>query len=160
MRYVLRGSVRKAAHRERIVVELSDASSGGQIWGDHFDGDLDDIFALQDQVAARVSVLIAPSLREAEIERMRRTPTENLTAYDLVLRALPLCRMYSTNNEKALPLLYRAIELDQTYGAAYGLAALCFRAQLMIGRKVPTDPRVVVGFRLAYVAAELGLINT
>jgi TolB-like protein/DNA-binding CsgD family transcriptional regulator len=160
VRYVLRGSVRKAAHRVRIVVELSDASNGGQIWGNHFDGDLDDIFALQDQVAARVSVLIAPSLREAEIERMRRTPTENLTAYDLVLQALPLCRMYSVNNEKALPLLYRAIELDQSYSAAYGLAALCFRAQLMISRKVPIDPRVDEGIRLANLAAEHGLNNT
>jgi TolB-like protein len=160
VRYVLRGSVRKAARRVRIVVELSDASNGAQIWGDHFDGDVDDIFALQDQVATRVSVMIAPSLREAEIERVRRTPTENLTAYDLVLQALPLCRLYSTNNEKALPLLYRAIELDHSYGAAYGLAALCYRAQLMISRKVPTDPRVVEGIRLANLAAEHGLNNS
>jgi TolB-like protein len=160
VRYVLRGSVRKAAPRVRIAVELSDASNGAQIWGDHFDGDVDNIFALQDQVATRVSVLIAPSLREAEIERVRRTPTENLTAYDLVLRALPLCRMHSTNNEKALPLLYRAIELDQSYGAAYGLAALCYRAQLMNSRKVPTDPRVAEGIRLAELAAEHGLNNS
>jgi TolB-like protein/DNA-binding CsgD family transcriptional regulator len=160
VRYVLRGSVRKTGRRVRIVVELSDASTGGQIWGDHFDGELDDIFALQDQVAARVSVLIAPSLREAEIERVRRTPTENLTAYDLVLQALPLCRLHSTNNEKALPLLYRAIELDQSYGAAYGLAALCYRALLVVNRKIPTDPRVAEGIRLANLAAEHGLNNT
>jgi TolB-like protein/DNA-binding CsgD family transcriptional regulator len=160
VRYVLRGSVRKIGHRVRVVVELSDAASGGQIWGDHSDGELDDIFALQDQVAARVSVLIAPSLREAEIERVRRTPTENLTAYDLVLQALPLCRLYSTNNEKALPLLYRAIELDQSYGAAYGLAALCYRALLVVNRKTPTDPRVAEGIRLANLAAEHGLNNT
>jgi TolB-like protein/DNA-binding CsgD family transcriptional regulator len=160
VRYVLRGSVRRAAHRVRIVVELSDASNGAQIWGDRFDGDVDDIFALQDQVAARVSVMVAPSLREAEIERVRRTPAENLTAYDLLLQALPLCRLHSTNNEKALPLLYRAIELDQSYGAAYGLAALCHRAQLTISRKVPIDPRVAEGIRLANLAAEHGMNNS
>jgi tetratricopeptide (TPR) repeat protein len=95
-------------------------------------------------------------MRRAEIERARCKPTENLTAYDLFLQALPQCRPGNVEVQEVLSLLYRAIDLDPSYGAAYGLAALCHRMQLMFSRKLPSDSRVDEGLRLAHLAAETG----
>ena len=88
VRYVLEGSVRKAGGRVRITGQLIDSASGAHLWADRFEGSLDDIFELQDQVTASVVGAIAPKLDEAEIERARRKPVENLDAYDLFLRGL------------------------------------------------------------------------
>src|SRR5262249_16664549 len=89
VRYVLEGSVRKAGNRVRITGQLVDATTGAHIWADRFDGALDDIFELQDQVAASVAGgAIEPRLRRSEIERASRKPTASLTAYDFYLRAL------------------------------------------------------------------------
>ena len=86
VRYVLEGSVRKAGSRVRITGQLIDALSSNHLWADRFDGGLDDIFDLQDQVTASIVGAIAPKLEQAEIERARRKPTENLDAYDYFLR--------------------------------------------------------------------------
>ena len=88
VRYVLEGSVRKAANRVRITGQLIDATTGAHLWADRFDGALDDIFELQDQVAASVVGAIAPQLERAEIERAKRKPTESLDAYDYYLRGM------------------------------------------------------------------------
>jgi adenylate cyclase len=88
VRYVLEGSVRKAGNRVRITGQLIDTTTGAHIWADRFDGGLDDIFDLQDQVASSVAGAIEPKLRQSEIERASRKPAANLTAYDLYLRAL------------------------------------------------------------------------
>jgi TolB-like protein len=88
VRYVLEGSVRKAANRVRIAAQLIDGATGAHVWADRFEGTLDDIFDLQDQVAASVVGTIAPRLEEAEIARARRKPTESLDAYDYYLRGL------------------------------------------------------------------------
>src|SRR5207248_7007427 len=88
VRYVLEGSVRRAGNRVRITGQLIDTTSGAHIWADRFDGPLDDIFELQDQVASSVVGAIEPKLRHAEIERVSRKPTSSLDAYDLYLRAL------------------------------------------------------------------------
>ena len=88
VRYVLEGSVRKAGNRVRITGQLIDAATGAHLWADRFDGSLDDIFELQDQVASRVVGVIEPRLRLTETDRASRKPTENLDAYDLYLRAL------------------------------------------------------------------------
>jgi TolB-like protein/DNA-binding CsgD family transcriptional regulator len=156
VRYALRGTIRKSAKRLRITAQLTDVSDGVQIWGDRFDGDLDDVFELQDHVAARVSAMIAPTMRSHEVARAKRRPTGNLSAYDLLLQALPHCRMHNADNQKALDLLYAAIKLDPTYGAAYGLAALSQRGQLMVRRQMLADPRVAEGLHLACLAAEHG----
>ena len=89
VRYVLEGSVRKAGSRVRITGQLVDAATGAHLWADRFDGTLEDVFDLQDQVTASVVAAIQPNLLKAEIERAQRKPTENLQAYDLMLRALP-----------------------------------------------------------------------
>jgi TolB-like protein len=88
VRYILEGSVRKAANRVRITGQLVDAATGAHLWADRFDGALEDIFDLQDQVAASVVGAIAPKLEQAEIERAKRTPTESLDAYDHFLRGM------------------------------------------------------------------------
>src|SRR5262245_29881051 len=89
MRYVLEGSVRKAADRVRISAQLAETSSGSHIWADKFDGELANIFDLQDRVTRSVVAAMEPSVRHAEVERARRKPTDKLDAYDWYLRALP-----------------------------------------------------------------------
>jgi len=91
VRYVLEGSVRKAAGRVRITAQLIDAASGAHLWADRFDGSLEHVFDLQDQVATSVAGVIEPTLQAAEIARSAARPTNDLTSYDLYLRALPNC---------------------------------------------------------------------
>jgi hypothetical protein len=88
VRYVLEGSVRKAANRVRITGQLIDAATGTHLWADRFEGELADIFDLQDQVTSSVVSAIASKLEQAEIERAMRKPTESLDAYDYYLRGL------------------------------------------------------------------------
>jgi TolB-like protein len=156
VRYVLKGSVRKDANRVRITAQLSDASHGGHIWADRFDGELDNVFDLQERLAAQVSTTIAPALRSEQVERTWRKPTENQAAYDLFLRAFAIYRQSFAQSQEALRLLYRAIEHDPSYGAAYGLAAFCYLWQKMNGWLPPTDPRLNEGIRFARLAAESG----
>jgi TolB-like protein len=122
--YVLAGSVRKAGSRVRIGAQLCEAGGGRHVWAERFDGDLTDIFDLQDRVTEAVAGAIEPSLRLAEVERARSRPTENLTAYDLYLRALPPQRLAAREgNDEALRLLRRAIALDPGFVAAKGALA-------------------------------------
>src|SRR4030095_6050256 len=115
VRYVLEGSVRKAANRVRITGQLVDAATGAHLWADRFDGDLSDIFDLQDQVTASVVGAIAPAVEKAEIERAKRKPTDSLDAYSLYLRGLARYYQYGSRqaNEEALRLFNSAIELDR-----------------------------------------------
>jgi TolB-like protein len=88
VRYVLEGSVRKAAGRVRITCQLIEAGTNHHVWADRFEGTLEDIFDLQDRVTESVVGAIEPKLQSAEIERANLKPTENLAAYDLYLRSL------------------------------------------------------------------------
>jgi TolB-like protein len=94
VRYVLEGSVRKAGNRVRITGQLIDTTTGAHIWADRFDGALDDIFELQDQVASNVAGAIEPKLRQSEIERASRKPAADLTAYDLYVRIGAILSLY------------------------------------------------------------------
>ena len=108
VRYVLEGSIRKAANRVRVNAQLIDAGSGAHLWADRFDGSLENVFDLQDQVTASVVGAIAPKLQQAEIERARRKPTENLDAYDYFLRGTAsLYRWTREGNAEALMLFYK-----------------------------------------------------
>ena len=112
VRYVLEGSVRKAGNRVRITGQLIDAASGTHIWADRFDGELEDVFELQDQVTSRTVVAIVPMLEKSEIERSRRK-TGNLEAYDWYLRGMAGIYVMSREaNGKALDAFQRAIALD------------------------------------------------
>ena len=127
VRYVLEGSVRKGGGRVRITAQLIEAETGAYLWADRFDGSLEDIFDLQDQVATSVAGIIEPALQVAEIRRSSERPTGDPSAYDLYLRALPA--FWSVTKEsmhEALDLLERAIERDPNYGPALGQAAVCY----------------------------------
>src|SRR6516162_7099617 len=126
VRYVLEGSVRRAGQRLRITAQLIDAVADAHLWADRFDGSLEDVFDLQDQVAISVAGVIEPTLQAAEIRRSSHRPTHDLTAYDLYLRALALT--FSWEKDAIIPaldLLERAIERDPGYGAALAQAARC-----------------------------------
>jgi adenylate cyclase len=126
VRYVLEGSVRKAGGRVRITGQLIDAITGTHLWVDRFDGSLEDVFDLQDKVALSVAGVIEPTVQAAEIRRSGDRPTNDLTAYDLYLRALP--HVFSQERDGyalALDLLGRAIERDPHYGSALAHAAYC-----------------------------------
>jgi adenylate cyclase len=126
VRYVLEGSVRKAQNRVRITGQLIDTTSGAHIWADRFDGALDDIFELQDEVASNVVGAIEPKLRQSEIERASRKPTESLDAYDLYLRAVAeYYKLGSENYRAAIQLTTRALESDSSYGPAAALISWC-----------------------------------
>jgi TolB-like protein/class 3 adenylate cyclase len=134
VRYVLEGSVRKAGSRVRITGQLIEAATGTHLWADKFDGALDDVFELQDKITASVVGAIEPTLRKAEIERARRKPAENLDAYDLYLRALPLVHAFRPDdNLTAHGLLMRAIELAPNYGPALAYAAWAHEQRIVRG---------------------------
>ncbi|MBV8577266.1 MAG: CadC-family transcriptional regulator, partial [Acetobacteraceae bacterium] len=126
VRYVLEGAVRKAGGRLRISAQLIDATTGAHLWADRFDGQLQDIFELQDQVAASVAGVIEPTLEVAETRRLADRPTNDLTALDFYLRALPDLDAFTKESLlRALDLLGQAIERDPHYGPALVLAAHC-----------------------------------
>jgi adenylate cyclase len=128
VRYVLEGSVRKAAGRVRITVQLIEAQTGAHLWADRFDGSLEDVFDLQDKVAISVAGIIEPALQAAEMRRSAARPTTDLTTYDLYLRAL--AAFYPIAKEgvvEALRLLEQAIAIDPHYGPALSRAAMCHR---------------------------------
>src|SRR5262249_8394936 len=127
VRYVLEGSVRKAGDQLRISGQLIDASTGAHLWVERFDGALAQGFELQDQVATSVVGAIAPRLEEAEIERAKRNPTDNLDAYDLYLRGLAVVdRVVKEANDAALQLFAKAIQCDPDFALAYARAAQCY----------------------------------
>jgi len=157
VRYVLEGSVRRAGERVRITGQLIDATSGAHLWADRFDGGLQDLFDLQDQVTASVVGAIAPRLEQAEIERSRRKPTESLDAYDYYLRGMAaLHRWTKDGNEEALAMFLRAIERDRGFAAAYGMAARCYSQRKVCGWIADRDAEIGETRRLAGRAAELG----
>jgi tetratricopeptide (TPR) repeat protein len=157
VRYVLEGSVRKAADRVRITGQLIDATTGGHLWADRFEGTLGDIFDLQDQVTENVVGAIAPQLERAEIERAKRKPTESLDAYDCYLRGM--ASLHQGTREainEALPLFYRAIEFDPEFASAYAMAAWCHMWRKVHGWMTDRSREVAEGARLARRAVDLG----
>jgi adenylate cyclase len=125
VRYVLEGSVRRGGNRVRIAAQLIEAETGAHLWADRFDGSLEDVFDLQDKVATSVAGVIEPALRAAETARAARRPTNDLSAYDLYLRAFAMKSTAYRQTRGALALLEEAILRDPQYAPALGLAAVC-----------------------------------
>ena len=153
VRYVLEGSVRKAAGKVRITGQLIDTATGTHLWADRFDGLLEDIFELQDKITTSVVGAIAPKIEHAEIERARRKPAESLEAYDFYLRGMS--RMQVSNKE-ALHLFYRAIELDPDFATPYGLAARCYAYRAALHRIVDREGEIAEVRRLSKRVVETG----
>jgi adenylate cyclase len=186
VRYVLEGSVRKAGNRVRITAQLIDAISGTHLWADRFDGSLEDVFELQDQVAISAAGVVEPTLQAAEIRRSAQRPTKDLTAHDLYLRAMPYWASYEKDRlVQASEHLGQAIERDPQYGPALALMAQC-HFQLDIGgwaddreanrrrgidlarralRSAPDDPEVLANAAIALgyfgedINAAIGLVD-
>ena len=127
VRYLLEGSVRKSGRRVRVAGQLIEAESGHHLWADRFDGDVADVFDVQDQIVTRVVGAIAPQLERAEIDRAKRRTTGDLAAYDLYLRGLDCWNRWTREGHvRALQLFYAAIEKDRDFSTPYGLAASCY----------------------------------
>jgi TolB-like protein/Tfp pilus assembly protein PilF len=158
VRYVLEGSVRKAGNRVRITGQLVDALTGAHLWADRFEGGLEDIFDLQDNVTASVVGAISPKLEQAEIERAMRKPTESLDAYDYFLRGLARVYHWTSReaSDEALRLFYKAIELDPDFSSACGCAAWCYSVRRGNGWLTDSAKETAEAARLARLAVELG----
>ncbi|HET7383486.1 MAG TPA: adenylate/guanylate cyclase domain-containing protein [Pseudolabrys sp.] len=131
VRYVLEGSVRKGGNQVRITAQLIDATTGNHIWADHYDGELTDIFALQDEITKKVVAAIEPRLLEAEGARSQNRSPEDLGAWDLVMQANSLLwRLTKTDDEAAIAMLKQAVERYPNYAPAHSMLAfaLLFRA--------------------------------
>ena len=157
VRYVVEGSVRQSENRIRITGQLVDAATGTHLWAERFEGTLDDIFELQDQIATSIVGAIASQLERAEIERARRKPTGSLSAYDNYLRAMPhLHRGTREAINEALPLFYKAIQLDSEFASAHAMAAWCHFWRKVNGWMTDRPQEIAEGIRLARLAVELG----
>ena len=150
VRYVLEGSVRKAGGRVRITGQLIDAETGAHLWADRFDGSLDDVFELQDQIAISVAGVIEPALQAAETARSASRPTDDLTAYDLYLRALQHTRSWERDSvAQGLELVEEAIARDPRFGAASSLAALYHVVMCLNGWSEDAEASRLAGIDLA-----------
>jgi TolB-like protein/class 3 adenylate cyclase len=139
VRYVLEGSVRKAGGRVRITAQLIDTSTGTHLWADRFDGSLADVFDLQDKVASSVAGVIEPALQAAETARSAARPTNDLTAYDLYLRAFAMVASSAQQISEALNLLGQALERDPHYGPALAWAAVCHLRRYLDGSSADAE---------------------
>jgi adenylate cyclase len=156
VRYVLYGSVRRDAGRLRIGTELSDTETGAIIRSDKYEGELGDLFALQDRISASVVGTIAPHVLERELLRAQRKHPQNMTAYDFLLQALDqLYRMTDESHARARGLLQQAMTHDPFYGPAYSYAAYWYVFHVGEGRSTNREADALEGARLAETAIRL-----
>jgi TolB-like protein/class 3 adenylate cyclase len=156
VRYVLEGSVRKAASRVRITAQLIDTSTGAHLWADRFDGATEDVFELQDQVTTSVVGAITPTLEQAEIGRAVLKPTDSLDAYDHYMRGIASAyRWTSEATSEALRHYYKAIEIDPKFALAHALATTCYVWRKSNGWVTDTANEIAETKRLAERAVQL-----
>ena len=141
VRYVLEGGVRRAGNRLRINAELLDAATGAHLWAERFDGDILDVFKLQDDITEKVVAVVEPSVQKSEIERSRRKHPESLDAYDLYLRAVPYtaASQMPADARVAIQFLESALRIDPNYAAAHALLSWCYEWCFARGGLVETD---------------------
>ena len=153
--YAMSGSVRRAGQRLRVSVELAETARGAVVWASHFDGNSEDLFALQDQIASRVVSTIAPQVREAELRRALRKRPDSMEAYDCVLRALAqIYRLKPDDFAEARNWLEKATALDPGYATPYALLAIWH--SIRFGQGWSSDPAADLAevMRLASAAVE------
>jgi TolB-like protein/Tfp pilus assembly protein PilF len=157
VRYVLEGSVRRSGNHVRINGQLIDTNNGAHIWAEKFDGALDDIFELQDRVAANVAGVVEPRLRLSEIERANRKPTQDLDAYELYLQALGHFHKFKKDDiNKAVNLAKQALAIDPAYASAAALISECYMVRQAHGGDRVSDDEREESIRWARHAIDLG----
>ena len=125
--YLLEGSVQQAGDQVRITVQLIETKGGAHLWAERFDGEMSEIFELQDRITEQVAGALQPSIRQAEIERARRKPTQDLSAYDFTMQAMgSVWKLEKEAADQALELLEKALQADPDYPLANALAAWCW----------------------------------
>ena len=155
VRYVLEGAVRKAGDRLRITAQLLEAETGAHLWADRYEGKLEEVFDLQDQITEKVVGVVEPSLQQSEIKRSKRKRSENLDAYDLYLRALPrMMSMIPADARIAEGFLEDALKLDPNYAAAHALIGWCHEICYIRGGRDEADK--AAGIRHARAAITSG----
>ena len=133
-RYILEGSIRKAGGGIRIAGRLIDVASGVHLWADRFDGALEEVFEVQDRIAAAVVGAIVPALTRAEADRAKRKPVASLDAYDNFLRGVALAREFRPDaHRKARDHFYRAMELAPDFPTPFGFATHCYSTSRLQG---------------------------
>jgi adenylate cyclase len=144
VRYVLEGSVRKIGNRVRVTAQLIEVSSGGHLWADRYDRDLLDIFAVQDEITANVSVAILPSVERSERERAASKPPDRLDAWECYHRGLlHYARLDVQENERAREFFGRAIELDPGFAAAHSAMAAIYFTEATTFKPVSQRPTLL-----------------
>jgi TolB-like protein len=157
VRYVIEGSVRRSRNRLRFTGQLVDATTGTHIWADRFDGELSDVFDLQDRFTESVVTAIGPRLQLAEIERLRHKPAAHLDAYDLLLRAQQLEYEFTPDSlAAAIENVQRSLAIDPSYAPAMALGAYCYTELCQQGWTRNAAEEGIEGARLASRAVELG----
>jgi TolB-like protein len=156
VRYVLEGSVRRGGDRLRFTGQLIEAATGAHIWADRFDGEMSDIFDLQDRITANIVGAIEPKLQLAEFERLKQKPAADLNAYDLLLRAQQLHYEFTEDAfAAAIQCLHQALAIDPAYAPAMALAAYCYAERRLQGWPKDPEAEAIVGHRLATRAVDL-----
>ncbi|MFN0115064.1 MAG: adenylate/guanylate cyclase domain-containing protein [Paracoccaceae bacterium] len=152
--YVVEGSVRRAGRRVRITVQLVETETGNHVWAERYDREMADIFDLQDEITQTIASVLPLRLQGALVERARRKPTENLSAYECFLQAQWLADKTSRNAPKSLELLAAAIRIDPKYARAHALAALVRAYSVFTFSPIGADPTIAAR---ADIAAALAL---
>jgi TolB-like protein len=156
VRYVLEGSVRKGGNRVRITAQLIDAATGNHIWADRYDGELADVFALQDAITKKVIAAIEPKLLEAEAVRSQNRSAEDLDAWEMVIHANSLFwRMTEAEGAAAIDMLNRAVKRYPDYAPAHSMLAFMLVLSHHMNVTFSTGPQLTRAAELAARAAEL-----
>jgi TolB-like protein/class 3 adenylate cyclase len=156
VRYVLEGSLRKARDRVRVSAQLVEAETGKHVWADRFDGDLEDVFDLQDQIVASVVGALEPQMLRVELDRIHRKRPENFDAYDLTLCGLShMNKLTAQDTATALDYFRRAIEADPGYARAYAMAAWCYRRRVYLRGMILSEEEKNECLRLARAALQI-----
>ncbi len=154
--YVLEGNVQRSGDRLRITVQMAETDGGVNIWAEHYDGKIDDVFELQDRITEHVAGALQPSIRITEIERSRRKRPGDLCAYDYAMRAMPhVWALEQDESAKALGLLEKALEIDPNYPLALSLAAWCHGQRSVYNWADDIDESRALALELAERAVEL-----
>ena len=152
----MEGSVRKSRDRIRVTAQLIETASGDHVWAERYDGTLDDIFDLQDQITATIVGTIEPELQRAEAERIRQKRPDSMAAYDYLLQGLAYMNKLTPKDTRgALQYFRKAIELDPNYSRAYSYAAWCYRREVQLGGMTLSDEEKAEAIDLMQKALEL-----